>query len=158
MRVRRDGPDAGLPIAGVVQPGHRVASGLALDSPYPAGTIALQTPHFRERGLDLRPYYPGTLNVSIAPNQFQLRQPDYTFAAVTWLAGFDAETFSFVAGQLIWRSHSHNCLLYYPHPETKINHFQNPSIMEILAPKIAGIAYGETVELRFPAATIVFTR
>jgi hypothetical protein len=33
--------------------GHGVASGQAAASPYPAGTIALQSPHFASLGLDL---------------------------------------------------------------------------------------------------------
>lgn len=44
-----------------------MASGRAPDSPYPAGTIALQAPFFREHGVDLSPYFPGTLNVDLAP-------------------------------------------------------------------------------------------
>ena len=37
---------------GVVVAGHGVASGRASDSPFAAGTIELQAPHFRARGLD----------------------------------------------------------------------------------------------------------
>ncbi len=46
-----------------VRQGHGVASGRAPDSPYPAGTIALQAPLFARHGLDLSPFFPGTLNL-----------------------------------------------------------------------------------------------
>jgi hypothetical protein len=52
---------------GCLRPGHQVASGLAVNNPYPAGTIAMQTPFFKALGLDLSGFYVGTLNVSIAP-------------------------------------------------------------------------------------------
>ena len=38
---------------------------VSADSPYPDGSIPLQMPHFAARGLDLLPYYPATLNISI---------------------------------------------------------------------------------------------
>ncbi|MEO0518268.1 MAG: hypothetical protein AAF171_13325 [Cyanobacteria bacterium P01_A01_bin.116] len=55
--------DKVVTLEGVVVPGHRVASGQAQDSPYPHGTIEMQQPHFLSLGVDLSPYYPGTLNV-----------------------------------------------------------------------------------------------
>ncbi|MBE9030559.1 hypothetical protein IQ266_12545 [filamentous cyanobacterium LEGE 11480] len=146
-----------LKLHGIVQPGHQVASGLAPDSPYPAGTIALQTSHFLERGLDLGPYYAGTLNISIAPQQFQLLLPDYTFPDVQWIEGFDVETFSFLHCELRWNDCTAASLLYYPHPETKINHFQDPSIVEILAPRLEGIRYGDRVTLQFNPRAIAIT-
>jgi len=37
----------------------------------------------------------------------------------------------------------YNALIYYPHAETKIGHFQNKSTMEIIAPFINNIEYGD---------------
>ena len=60
---------------GVLFKGHGVASGQALSSgasgisPYPKGTIAMQSPFFAALGLDLSPYWPGTLNLSFAPSE-----------------------------------------------------------------------------------------
>jgi hypothetical protein len=59
-------------VTGFVCQGFRVASGQTTDSPYPAGTIAMQVPFFRDRGLDLSRYFLGTLNVSIAPKVFTI--------------------------------------------------------------------------------------
>ena len=69
-------------IKGTVIPGHGVASGHASDSPYPAGTIALQRPFFQQLGLDLSDCFDGTLNVSVAPMELVLRDPDHTFVDV----------------------------------------------------------------------------
>lgn len=136
-----------ITLAGTVQPGHRVASGQSDRSPYPAGTIALQTPHFQKLGLDLSPYYPGTINVAIAPYQLGLESPAYTFRDVVWLAGFGAETFSFSQCYLWVDEKSYASLVYYPHPETKIDHAQDSSIVEVLAPKVEGLNYGDVVRV-----------
>lgn len=143
-------------INGRIQSGHQVASGRAANSPYPAGTIAIQTPVFQHLGFDLSPYFAGTLNVSIAPYRFELRQPDYTFPDVKWLDGYEAETFSFVWCKLQFQQTWHEAWIYYPHPETKINHFQHPSVLEIIAAPIDGIGYGDdvTLELRESAIAI----
>ena len=39
-------------------------------------------------------------------------------------------------------------LVYWPHPSTKLEYFQDLSTLEILAPFIEGITYGSTVELK----------
>ena len=71
--------------AAVLLEGHGVASGQALEpvhlktSPYPKGTIAMQSPYFAALGLDLSPFWPGTLNLSFSPVEVQLRKPDYFF-------------------------------------------------------------------------------
>ena len=123
-------------VQGQLQTGYGVASGRAMNSPYPAGAIALQTPHFQQLGLDLTPYYPGTLNISIAPAQFQLIQPQWTFPLVHWFPGSCPETFSFSPCQVIYLGQAVSGLIYYPHPETKPDHFQDLSTLEVLAPFI----------------------
>ena len=135
-----------ISVVGTVVSGHRVASGQADSSPYPAGTIAMQTPHFQSLGVDLSPFYPGTLNVSISPHQFKL-VPAHTLLQVKWSPHHDAESFSFTPIYLRWQEQSYSGLVYYPHPETKINHFQNPSVIELLMPHIPDIAYGSSVVL-----------
>jgi hypothetical protein len=37
--------------------------------------------------------------------------------------------------------------VYYPHPETKKTHFQNPSLIEVITVEIEGIKYGDTLEI-----------
>lgn len=139
-------------IDGILLQGHQVASGLAKDSPYEAGTIQLQQPHFQRLGLDLSGYFLGTLNISIAPHTFELIKPSHTFPNLKWHPDFEAETFSFAPCQiLVSQRPDHECingLIYYPHPETKINHFQDPSTLELLAPPIQNLKYGDRLTLR----------
>ena len=60
-------------LSAVLLDGHGVASGRAVHagesrtSPYPKGTIAMQSPFFAALGLDLSPFWPGTLNLSFSP-------------------------------------------------------------------------------------------
>ncbi|MFK8183168.1 MAG: hypothetical protein AB8B99_07320 [Phormidesmis sp.] len=133
-------------IKGVIVPGHRVASGQAANSPYPKGTIEMQTPHFQALGVDLSLFYPGTLNVSIAPSYFELA-PSCTLHQVKWSPHHDAESFSFVSVGLHWQQQTFDGLIYYPRPETKIDHFQDPAVIELLMPFIAGITYDSKVTL-----------
>ena len=122
--------------------GHGVASGdanrdpLLADSPYPEGTIAMQAPLFAERGLDLSPYWPGTLNVSFAPRTVALYNPDFYFPHLLWTSLHPPETFSFwrVVLRRIRSCQDVNGLLYFPHPETKKRHWQPQSVVEVLAP------------------------
>lgn len=141
-------------VDGSVQQGHQVASGHSQQSPYPAGTIALQTPHFRMRGLDLSAYYPGTINVAIAPYHLGLESPPWTIRDLVWLDGFGAETFSFSPCYLWVAEQSYSSLIYYPHPETKIDHHQNSSIVEILAPYIPNLSYGDSVQINLNLAEV----
>jgi hypothetical protein len=142
---------------GVIAQGHRVASGLSTETPYPKGTIAMQLPHFLELGLDLRAYYPGTLNVYFDQRVCQVLKPNYTFELVEWADGFAAETFSFVRCELLCDSGSYAAWVYYPHPETKIQHFQDQSIIEIIAPFIASLKYADKVTLIYDPKQLSIT-
>ncbi|BAU65857.1 hypothetical protein STA3757_32500 [Stanieria sp. NIES-3757] len=145
-----------LTINGVVKSGHQVASGSANDTPYPRGTIAMQLPFFQERGLDLSSCFLGTLNISIAPANFILEHPEYTFKQVQWHPDYPAEDFSFSACQIIFQTKNYNAWIYYPHPETKIGHFQDKSTLEIIAPSIPNLKYSDRVKLLInPEAVII---
>ncbi len=132
---------------GIIQAGYGVASGTTDRSPYPKGTIEMQAPFFKALGLDLTPFFLGTLNINISPNQFELIAPQYTFRSVQWAEGFPAEDFSFSPCQIIDQDTSFDSLIYYPHPETKIGHFQDASIVEVIAPLIPNLKYGNRITL-----------
>jgi hypothetical protein len=136
-------------VDGIIERGHKVASGSASDSPYPQGTIVMQAPFFRELGLDLTGFFPATLNVSIRPHTFQLVKPEFTFRRVEWTDRHPPEDFSFSRCRVWFQETKYDCLIYYPHPETKKRNFQNPSIIEILAPLIPGIEYGCRIEIEY---------
>lgn len=144
-------------VLGVVQQGHQIASGRASDRPYPQGSIEMQIPYFKALGLDLSSMFRGTLNVSIHPYQFVVQHPAYTFRQVRWTEAHPPEDFSFSPCQLYFRDRSYNGFIYYPHPETKRTHFQAPSILEILAPPISEIRYGDALELGVNPAEILLS-
>jgi hypothetical protein len=135
-----------ISLPGRVVRGYRVASGPSKDYPY--GTIEKQRPIFKFLGLDLGDCFNGTLNIDICPCKFEIIQPQYTFAQVTWTDLHPPETFSFSRCQVIYRGQSYDGWVYYPHPETKRQHFQNPSLLEVIALPIPEIQYGDVVKIR----------
>jgi hypothetical protein len=138
----------------VLTRGHRIASGLAGDPRFPKGTLALQLPLFKARGLDLLAlgFHPATLNLSIAPLTWEPRRPKLTLRGVHWTDRFPPEDFSFFDCRLAPAvgPASVQGLVYYPHPETKPDHFQDPTIIEVFAPKFETISYGETLGIELP--------
>ena len=129
-------------IKGLVKKGYGVASGQAKDPRFPSGTIEMQKPFFQSRGLDLSNYFPGTINISIAPHKYEIKQAKYTLRNVKWSAE-PAEDFSFCDCK-IWlkEGESQSGLIYYPHPETKPEHFQTPDTLEVITSFIGELKYG----------------
>ena len=132
-------------ISGTIVAGHRVASGPSNEYPY--GTIEKQKPYFKELGLDLERFYSGTLNVSISPFTFAMLNPEHTFRHVAWTDLHPPEDFSFSRCMVRFGGGEYAGYVYYPHPETKMRHFQNASILEIMAANIPGLKYGDQVEV-----------
>ncbi len=152
-------PAAGAPVVwhrGHLVRGHGVASGTAPDSPYPAGTIALQRPFFAASGFDLGPCQDATLNLDFPGSRWLLRQPDHRVERLCWSDRHPPETFS------LWRCRLRRlgpapgtaaadprsgepvpALIYYPHPETKRAHPQPGSLLEVLAPPLGAVVPGE---------------
>jgi hypothetical protein len=134
-----------MKITGVLVQGHRVASAPSKDYPY--GTLEKQQPFFAARGLDLGAYFQGTLNIDIRPLEFKLLKPEFTFEHLEWTDLHPPETFSFSRCTVIFRNAEYDGWVYYPHPETKLRHFQNPSLLEVIALPIADIQYGDEVDV-----------
>jgi hypothetical protein len=129
--------------------GHGVASGMAPDTPYPAGTIALQAPLFAAAGLDLGPCFAGTLNLAFPGCEWRLERPQWHIERLHWTDRHPPESFSFWPCQLRWLGGDapRAGWIYWPHPETKQRHFQDPDRLEVLAPWIEGIGGFEGLEL-----------
>lgn len=127
--------------------GHRVASGANDNPKFPGGTLAMQAPFFKAGGLDLTRFHPGTVNVSIAPLRYQVLEPRLTFRQVQWHPTEPAEDFSFFDCRIHFNGVIYTGLIYYPHPETKPEHFQAPDVLEILAPTIDGLIYGDYIKV-----------
>jgi hypothetical protein len=107
----------------------------------------MQKPFFLALGLDLSGYVEGTLNVSIAPRTFAVVSPEITFRRVEWTTLHPPEDFSFSRCRVTFRGVKVEGWVYYPHPETKIRHFQAATMIEVIAPWIAGLTYGVRVTL-----------
>jgi hypothetical protein len=134
-------------IAGTVVAGYGVASGQGSDRRYPAGSIRLQQPHFLAKGIDLSPYFAGTLNVDLAPHLPVPRHPVFD-DTLGWFDGIE-ERFLLMPIEIETRGKRVAGLWYYPHPETKAAHFQRGSVVELLLPWIAGLEPGEPVQVGF---------
>ncbi len=134
-------------VPGVVVRGHGVASGRAGDPRFPGGTLTLQAPHFKALGLDLSEFHIGTINVDCAPLSFRPGPDALLFEHVKWHPDVPAEMFSFARVSITHRGVRHPALVYFPHPETKPEHFQPGGVAEIIAPRIERLAYGDAVML-----------
>jgi len=138
---------------GVVKGGYGVASGRNRDK-YPRGTVEMQTPFFLERGLDLREYFPGTLNISIEPAIWQPKAPWRHFEQVKWYEHHAPEDFSFFHCSINSGSRIVEGLIYYPSPKTKEVHFHSASIIEVLAPWIDSQSPGSVVSIGVDSSEI----
>ncbi len=136
-------------IAGRVVPGHGVASGKADDPRFPDGTLSMQQPFFLERGLDVSRFHGGTLNVSIKPRRYRIKKSAFTFRKVKWSPDLPEEDFSFFNCRLAKDRDEEPAegMIYFPHPETKPEFFQDSSTLEVLAPFLPGINTGQEIHL-----------
>jgi hypothetical protein len=133
--------------------GHRVASGLNQNPRFPGGTLRMQLSHFLALGLDLSAFYLGTVNVNIAPSRYRVVRARHTFAKVKWHPTEPAEDFSFFDVRVLRTgAPSVAGFIYYPHPDTKPEHFQQPGVLELLLPFVEGLSYGKEVTLEIPAS------
>lgn len=134
-----------MKVKGILARGYRVASAPSKDYPY--GTLEKQRPFFTARGLDLSSYFNGTLNIDIRPFEYKMLKPEFTFQHVEWTDLHPPEHFSFSRCRVIFKGIEYDGFVYYPHPETKLRHFQNPSLLEVIAREIPNIRYGDEVIL-----------
>lgn len=134
-----------ITVHGILAQGYHVASGPSADYPY--GALDRQRPILAARGFDLSGYFNGTLNIDIRPHGFAMVKPEYTFHYVEWTDLHPPEHFSFSRCRVIHRDAEYEGWVYYPHPETKIRNFQNPSLLEVIATPIPGIQYGDELDV-----------
>jgi hypothetical protein len=116
----------------------------------------MQAPLFLALGLDLSVFHRGTINVSISPLCYRLARARHTFRKVKWHPTEAAEDFSFIdVGLARPIGPSIAGFIYYPHPETKPEHFQQPDVLELLLPFVDGLCCGATLSLEIPTAQMV---
>lgn len=134
-------------VRGEIQSGHGVASGKGKDERYPEGTLKKQFKHFLERGLDLSDYFMGTINLDISPYSYEIKKPKYFFKNIEWSEYIPPENFYFFDVTLYYKDRTYEGLVYMPDPETKEDHMQKPTILELIFPKIEGLEYGLMVDV-----------
>jgi hypothetical protein len=133
-------------LEGIVVSGYGVASGRGKDPRFTNGTIKMQQPFFLARGVDLSPYYPGTLNVDVAPLAPEPNGSVFD-GFIRWHPDFN-ERFLLSPVEVDVKGRCYAGLWYYPHPETKTDHFQSSSVLELLLPWIDGLAVGDKIAVR----------
>lgn len=145
--------------ATVVQ-GHAVASGRSrIDRRFPEGTIGLQLPLFKSRGVDVVELlggnaFVGTLNLTIAPHVWHIAQPEYHLQGIKWTPIFAPENFYLSMAAIVFKDRQFRAILYMPDPATKPDHFKPADLIEVLAEPIEAIAYGDRVELAYNPTAI----
>lgn len=148
---------------GVVARGHRVASGRGGDARFPHGTIAPQLPAFRRivPGFDLHlggAAHPGTINVRLLGGDMLLGEPEHRTGPVRWTEVFPPESFLLSRCLLRHRGVERPAFLYVPDPATKPDHHQPGDVIELLAPLVPGLRYGDAVAIgRAPGIFTVAT-
>ena len=144
---------------GFIKKGYGVASGKSKDKRFPNGTLSMQMPFFIHQGLDLKDFFPGTLNVLLPKHSYFLGTAKYFFPLVKWSLSLPAENFSFFTCtlQLVSQKEKYDSLIYWPHPSTKPEFFQDPSILEIIAPEIDNIRYGDEVKIFAEPGSVIFS-
>ncbi len=136
-----------MKIKAKVIPGYGAASGKNKDVRYSKGTIGTQLEHFKQRGLDLSPYFMGTLNVDISPYSYKIENPTFFFEQVDWSEHISPENFYFFDVVLTFNHKDYKGLVYMPDPETKEEHKQLSTTLELILPKIENLEYGAEVYL-----------
>jgi hypothetical protein len=150
-------------VRAVVVQGHGIASGASqTDRRFPEGTIRLQLPLFKERGLDVHQYLGpnmvmGTLNLCIAPHRYRINRPQHAFSQVKWTPLQPAENFFLATAEIVFHERRYAALLYMPDPATKPAHFQPPDVIEVLAQRIPNLVYGSVLELGYRPADVTIT-
>jgi len=134
-------------VRGEIKSGYGVASGKGKDERYPEGTLKQQLKHFLERGLDLSNFFMGTINLDISPFSYEIKKPKYFFKNIDWSDYISPENFYFFDAILYYKDKTYKGLVYMPDPETKENHIQKSTILELIFPKIKGLEYGVMVNI-----------
>ncbi len=156
MRKKNEPGENRRSIRGKLVPGYRVASGPSRDYPY--GSLSKQKPIFKKLGLDLDPYFEGTLNISIAPYHIVWIKPRFTFQAVVWTDLHPPEDFSLHPCWIRSADITYKGFIYYPHPETKIRNFEADTIVEVITTWIPNLHYGDPLEIEVEEQALRVTR
>ncbi len=134
-------------VSGIIVEGQKYTSGMAENNPYPGGTLSMQTPFFKGKGLNLNENFQATINVNIRPGTFVVNNPEFIFPDVKWSQEHDAETFSFSRCRIIHEELAIEAFVFYHIRQNQSGLFVENSVFEIIAPYIPGIRYGDKLVL-----------
>jgi hypothetical protein len=140
-------------ITGKVTQGYRIASGLNKEGIPGPGGIILKESFPRQRGFfekeipEMKEMWTGTINVNISPRTHTMLAFDHEITC-EWHPGI-TETFGIVKNvTLIRDGKEYPAMIYYPFASDI--HIPRLDTIEVLAPKVEGLKYGETVSLLVP--------
>ena len=110
----------------------------------------MQNPYFQALGLDLSHYHRGTLNITSLRTGIRARAaPDFPRSKMA--SHRTRGDFSFFDVRLIRPGAlPSEGLIYFPHPDTKPKHFQQPDVLELLLPFVNGLSYSTEIRLEVP--------
>lgn len=147
-------------VTGTVVPGYGIASETATkiqvlpSNVYPDRSIIVdktvhrQFPYFIDAGIpDIEKMHHGTINVDIAPQSFSIVAPDYEVSC-EWIDGV-RETFWLTKLRVEYKDIEVSGYLYYPCVSDQ--HVARNSMIEIIAERVPGVAYDETIRLHLPS-------
>jgi len=143
--TKNNSPKEFIIVSGMVIEGEKFTSGIAANNPYPCGTLTMQAPYFKQRGLNLKENFQATINVNIKPGTFVMNNPEFIFPDVKWCPEHDAETFSFSRCRIIHEELAIDAFVFYHKKRNKKEQSIEDSVFEIIAPYIPGIHYGDQV-------------
>lgn len=140
-------------MSGRVIQGHRVASGLAEDCPWPGGSVRRQLPLMALHGVPVDDLFAGTLNIAL--DRPAIPWPDWAAFdfILDWRPPDNPTHFRLhplmlrVAGETT-RGWSYR--KQYP-PGYQSRDPQPDNVIEVLAPKMAHVSYGTPLQLCFVA-------
>ncbi len=129
---------------GIVVRGHGVASGIGINQD--EGSIKKQK-RFFDKIIDWEHFWPGTINVSISPNRYLWKNNKATYEGINWHVDQPKEDFGISKCKITVKGESHDAWAYCPLPKTKTQNLHDPTMIEIIAPKIEGLEYGDKVSV-----------
>ncbi|MGB5359336.1 MAG: hypothetical protein WBN27_05275 [Eudoraea sp.] len=89
----------------------------------------------------------GTINLDISPCSYEIKKPKHFFKNIDWSDYIPPENFYFFDVTLYDKDKTYKGLVYMPDPETKEDHIQKPTILELILPKIKDLDYGVMVDI-----------
>lgn len=149
-----------MKLTGRVSRGYRIASGMNTEGvPGPTGemlrdSFVRQRVFFEKEIPELTQVWTGTINLDISPNEVRMDEFDHTVTC-EWHPGI-VETFGIVSGVTLHAKGKtfENCFIYYPMPSDI--HTPRYEIVELLAPKVEGLSYGDEISIEVPEGKITF--